>query len=38
MKVTKFMTDHRRLPYKTKPRVFTSYFNNDAKDEAKFDY
>ena len=37
IKVTKFMTAHRQIPSKIKPRLFTLCFNR-ANDRAKFDY
>ena len=36
-KVTKFMTCHRRIPLKIKPRLFISYLNK-ANGREKFDY
>ena len=37
IKVTKFMTDHRRILWKRKPLIFTSCFNR-ANDGGKFYY
>ena len=37
IKVAKFLKGHRWIPFKIKPRLFTSYFNR-ANDRAKFDY
>ena len=37
IKLTKFMTDHCRIPSKLKPRLFISCFSR-IKDRTKFDY